>query len=601
MAAVYDNPFRPIYEGYAALVWAATAVAALIVGELVDLPAGPFLYVAAACLAMGFARAWPAAGLWAKRRHLAGRRQRFMRARALRGRMRRDKVWLGWGFEWTPAHTQLAHDVLRQDTSAYLRSDPAQPGAQWLHGLERRDHDVHVPIKYLEGHTLIVGTTGTGKTRLLDLLVMQAVLRREAVIIIDPKGDKDLRAQAEGACRLARRPEAFVYFHPAFPERSVRLDPLRNWNRSTELANRVAALIPSETGADPFKAFGQMVLDNVVQGLLATDERPNLARLRRHIEGGPEHLLVGALQRHFDRCVRDWEARAQVQLRRLRTDSAAEKARALVQFYREQVRDSYPSRALDGLISQFEHERDHFTKMVASLMPVLNMLTSGDLGPLLSPDPSDAADTRPITDVARIIKDAQVAYIGLDSLADGMVGSAIGSILLADLTAAAGDRYNYGIDNRRVHVFVDEAAEAVNDPFIQLLNKGRGAGILVTLASQTFADFAARVGSEAKARQVLGNVNNLVALRVLDAETQQYIADGLPRTRVKTLVHGHGESTLASAPLLFSGNYGERLQEEESALVPAEIFGLLPNLHYLARLSGGRIVKGRLPILVHGS
>lgn len=31
-----------------------------------------------------------------------------------------------------------------------------------------------------------------------------------------------------------------------------------------------------------------------------------------------------------------------------------------------------------------------------------------------------------------------------DSLTDAMVGSAIGSLFLSDLTAVAGDRYNYG-------------------------------------------------------------------------------------------------------------------------------------------------------------
>jgi conjugal transfer pilus assembly protein TraD len=140
----------------------------------------------------------------------------------------------------------------------------------------------------------------------------------------------------------------------------------------------------------------------------------------------------------------------------------------------------------------------------------MNMLTSGTLGPL-SPDPNDIDDTRPITDSARIINQAQVAYIGLDSLSDGMVGSAIGSILLADLASVAGGRYNYGLDNRPVNIFVDEAAEVINDPCIQLLNKGRGAKFRLSIATQTFADFAARTGSEAKARQILGNVNNLIA------------------------------------------------------------------------------------------
>jgi conjugal transfer pilus assembly protein TraD len=122
--------------------------------------------------------------------------------------------------------------------------------------------------------------------------------------------------------------------------------------------------------------------------------------------------------------------------------------------------------------------------------------------------------------MARVIRSDKVLYAGLDNLADATVGSAIGSILLADLTAVAGDRYNYGVGARKpINVFVDEAAEVINPPTIQLLNKGRGAGFRMAIATQTFADFAARLGDENKARQVLANTNNKIALRILDAET----------------------------------------------------------------------------------
>jgi conjugal transfer pilus assembly protein TraD len=77
---------------------------------------------------------------------------------------------------------------------------------------------VRLPLAHAEGHLLVVGTTGAGKTRLFDLLVTQAVLRGEAVVIIDPKGDQDLRNAAEHACRSAKAPERFVHFHPAFPQ-----------------------------------------------------------------------------------------------------------------------------------------------------------------------------------------------------------------------------------------------------------------------------------------------------------------------------------------------------------------------------------------------
>ncbi|KAG0283383.1 hypothetical protein BGZ97_008569, partial [Linnemannia gamsii] len=177
------------------------------------------------------------------------------------------------------------------------------------------------------------------------------------------------------------------------------------------------------------------------------------------------------------------------------------------------IQPEYPNSDLEGLLSMFQHDQTHFSKMVASLLPIMSMLTSGDLGKMLSPDPDDLDDTRPITNTAKIVNNVQVAYIGLDSLTDSIVGSAIGSVFLSDLTAVAGDRYNYGVNNRPVNIFIDEAAEVINEPFIQLLNKGRGAKLRLFVATQTIADFSARIGSKDKALKILGNLNNLFALR----------------------------------------------------------------------------------------
>ncbi|MDG2713831.1 TraM recognition domain-containing protein, partial [Vibrio parahaemolyticus] len=221
-----------------------------------------------------------------------------------------------------------------------------------------------------------------------------------------------------------------------------------------------------------------------------------------------------------------------------------------------------------------------FGKMVASLLPIMNMLTSGDLGKMLSPDSSDVDDSRPISDSAKIINNGMVAYIGLDSLTDSMVGSAIGSLFLSDLTAVAGDRYNFGVNNKPVNIFVDEAAEVINDPFIQLLNKGRGAKLRLFVATQTFADFAARMGSKDKALQVLGNINNTFSLRVIDPETQKFITDNLPKTRLNYVMRTQGQNTDGEQPIMHGGNQGERLMEEEAELFSTQLLGMLPNLEY---------------------
>jgi conjugal transfer pilus assembly protein TraD len=68
--------------------------------------------------------------------------------------------------------------------------------------------------------------------------------------------------------------------------------------------------------------------------------------------------------------VRDWESRVASYLRRYKDRPL----QAYVAFYQEVAINEAQSVDLDGLISTFEHNRDHFQKMIASLIPILSML-----------------------------------------------------------------------------------------------------------------------------------------------------------------------------------------------------------------------------------
>jgi conjugal transfer pilus assembly protein TraD len=337
-------------------------------------------------------------------------------------------------------------------------------GAPWLHGVGGRETDIRLPLEHQAGHLLLVGTTGSFKTKLLILILFQAVRRGEAVLVIDPKGDRELRRALQAACQRAGRLQDFVYFHPAFPEVSARLDPLKNWNNATEIASRVAALIPSETGSDPFKAFSWNALNNIVGGLLEVEERPNLLKLRRYVEGGPDELLLRALARYAERYLSDPAARTAPYLKGARGQEGA--IAGWLRCYREVLAPVRPSPSLEGLISMVLHDRVHFSKMVSSLIPVLGMLTAPPLDGLLSPDPGDAADSRRLTDTAQLLDHRQVAYLGLDSLANSTIGSAIGSLLIADLTATIGARYNYSQDFSPVTGSVLDVDMKINNLFI---------------------------------------------------------------------------------------------------------------------------------------
>ncbi|ODN41441.1 conjugal transfer protein [Piscirickettsia litoralis] len=597
----YDVTWRPNYEFAIVAGWGTAALGCLGLAELMGQPLTSAFIASSVCALLGCTRLRQAVRLYKIQKHVHGRALEFITLDEVKDLIEghTDQLWLGYGFLWENTHAQRAFEILKRNQSEILKRHNKSPdmGMTWIHGLEHQEHKVYQPMKHVEGHTLILGTTGSGKTRCFDTLVSQAILRNETVIIIDPKGDKELCDNAERVCKAMNQPERFVKFHPAFPESSIRLNPLRNFSSGTELASRIAALIPSEGGGDPFKAYGQMALNNIVQGLLFTNTRPDLKALRRYIETGEAGLVVDAISAYALRVIGEsWLTEAATYLDRAKTLQS--KAAMLMKYYQEKIQPHYPNSDLEGLLGMFQHDKTHLSKMIASLLPILNMLTSGEIGHLLSPDVNESSDTRPVMDNSKIINNGMVAYIGLDSLTDGMVSATIGSIFLSDLTAVAGNRYNYGVNNRPVNIFVDEAAEVINDPFIQLLNKGRGAAMRLFVATQTIPDFTARLGNKDKALQVLGNINNVFSLRINDPDSQEFVVNNIPKTRVKYVMRTQGISTNTNNPATFGGNTGERLMEEEADLFPAPLLGMLPNLEYVAKISGGYIYKGRLPILV---
>src|SRR5574344_192080 len=521
--------------------------------------------------------------------------------------------------DWAQVEQRYIESSFAKLWREYITKKPepeAAMGKAWIHGVEPNEKRIFQPLKHIEGHTLIIGTTGSGKTRLFDILISQCILRGEAVIIIDPKGDKELAQNAKQCCIAMGKPEHFVYFNAAFPQESTRINPLRNFSRVTEIASRISALMQSANGGnDPFKAFSWQALNNIVQGLAMIEGRPTLVKIKHFLEGGAQGLVIQCIKKWLTDCNISIdkaiemlpEKKADSRKRGFTQESARyfledgtdnDKATALVFIFQEHIVKQYPNPDLESLVSMFTHDQTHFSKMVANLLPIMNMLTSGVLGQLLSPNTDDLTDKRPYTDTDKIISQNQVAYIGLDSLTDSIVGSAIGAMLLSDLTAVAGERYNYGDNLKPVNIFIDEAAENINEPMIAMLNKGRGAKMRLYVATQTIADFSAKLGSKDKAMQVLGNVNNTIALRTIDPETQEYICESLPKTRISYVMRCQSQGGDSNMPLLHSGSLSETLKEEEADYFPAAQLGALPNLEYIAKISGGKVIKGRLPILI---
>jgi conjugal transfer pilus assembly protein TraD len=250
------------------------------------------------------------------------------------------------------------------------------------------------------------------------------------------------------------------------------------------------------------------------------------------------------------------------------------------------------------MASMYVEKRRTLEQSTANLLANLNKVTSGPLAEMLSPNMDNPDDNRPIYDMKNIINMDKVLIIGTDSLADKVVSSAIGKMILADAAAVASDRYNYGDDDDKViNLFVDEASEVLCDPLLQMVNKARGARFRLWIATQTISDFTAELGSEAKADQMIASTNNFISFRCADTATQERVVAQVPPTKVRYVMRTQGFNSSNDDMDGLGANIGERLMEEEAEMFPKQLMGQLPDLEYVASFAGGRLVKGRIPIL----
>lgn len=609
----YENLYRPTYEVIAAAGWGFATAGVATVASSTNMPLASVALTLSVAAPMCLWRAYQAYEITKFKVNLAGQEFWTITSSELlaKSKLSKDALWLGKGFRWTVEHTHRAYQMLDRDLNMVIppkfvrhafgnRVDPDEvKGEPWIHGLEKQEEDLMVLLKHLEGNTQIYGATGTGKSRFYETLLTQLVLRKECVIFFDPKGDKELESICKRACTLAGRPEAFLKMHPAFPDKSIRLDPLANFTRLTEIASRLTDILQSEQG-DPFVAFAWRMIYNHCAAMDYIGKAAQIRSILSSLESGGTSLLRQVLLKFFSENFTAWQshmANLNTSKSKAKYDSPIQsdpELAGMVHIYKNIVPSILKIAEIDGFISVVEHPREHTAKMIQSILPLLQMLSAGSLNDLLSPNTDDIDDPRPRFDMGKIVSGRYVLYISTDSLPDSTVGSALGAIYLADAKAVAGQIYNYS-DPVDVAVVIDEAAEIVADPLIQILNKGRGAGFRAYLATQTFSDYVTRFGSADKARMAVGNMNNIISFRARDRVTQQFVAENFAETSIKKInkTISSGSKTEDSG-MEFSGNIMEQLTTERVEVFPQALLGKLPDLHFMAMI-GSKIYKGRIP------
>jgi conjugative coupling factor TraD (TOL family) len=647
---MFDNRLRPIYEFLPASV-GATAALCLLLYPWAFFPMMPML-------------SWMVSGLlacWALGRFLQGAaviRYQTQLRQLPRYRLSSRQIptstqqlFLGLGFRWTQLHTQRLVEARHPDARRYLRHGGLYRGARRieyccdaLHGLRwlarvlradawwnpvrplpdvggdpalhgvgaAEEQPVAMNLGERNGHTLVVGTTRVGKTREAEILVTQDIRRGETVVVIDPKGDLDLLMRCYAEAKRAGRLDAFQMIHLGFPEISARYNPVGDFGRITEVASRIATQLPSAGNSAAFREFAWRFTNVVARALVGLGRRPDYQVIARYVTN-IEPLLIDYYEWWLEKTVPgDWRnslhtIQANIEPKNLPLSHRGRDryALALIKFASE--RALYDPVA-DGLRSAFDYDKTYFDKLTASLLPLLEKLTSGATGELLAPRYGDLNDDRPILDWMRVIRENGVVYVGLDALSDPEVASAVGNSMFADLTSIAGRLYKHGDTQGLPHapghrrapcvVHADEFAELVGQEFIPLLNKAGGAGIQVTAYTQTTADIEAGIGDRSKAGQILGNFNTLLMLRVRNEHTAKVLTEHLPRVRVftKTAESRVTDNNEPDSLVDFTSQNADRVMEMDTEmLMPADLMSL-PKGQCFALLHGGQLYKVRLPL-----
>lgn len=503
-----------------------------------------------------------------------------------------DSLFLGWGGEWGHGEAQVVYDLLKRDVQSIVGKQRVSKGSGFIQGILEHETDVRFPFAYADGHNLITGASGSGKTRFFDLVLNQLILRNETCIFLCPKGDREIREIAKSACAAMGKPERYVMWHPAYPEESIRINPLKNFSRASELAARVTALIP-EDGDSFYRDIANTVLQYIIDAMHMMSEQVTLMSIRYYYEHFPT-LIEKACLAWFEQNKVEWKDALFVPLEE-NTDAEV-RAALCTKFYQNKVAQKYRNSSIDSMCSMYFEKRRVLEQSTANLLANLAKVTSGELAELLSP--SDNNDSRPSFDMESIIKTNKVLMIGTDSLSDRIVSSAIGKMILADSAAVAASRYNFGEDEDKViNLFVDEASEMLCEPLIQMINKARGARFRLWVATQTISDLVAELGSEAKADQIIASTNNFISFRCADTATQERVCAKNPPTKVRYVMRTQGFNASNSEIDGLGANIGERLMEEEAELFPKELMGQLPDLEYVASFAGGKLFKGRIPVL----
>jgi type IV secretory pathway TraG/TraD family ATPase VirD4 len=328
---------------------------------------------------------------------------------------------------------------------------------------EENGRPVAIPFGGQTGgtHTLVVGATGSGKTVTQTWMVVRAIEHGMAAVVVDPKGDRSMRAELVRAARLAGR--AFVEWTPNGP---CVYNPYAGGSE-TEIADKALA---GERFTEPhYLRQAQRYLGHAARALRKAGLAVSLQSIVHHLE--PEELET---------------------LARSLADPDAESAHAYL--------DSLTPRQRSDL---------------AGVRDRLAILAESDVGRWLDPSTEGAE----CFDLLEAVQARAVVYFDLASDTRPLLTQMLGAAIVQDLQTTVAALQGRPIPTL---VVIDEFSAIAAEQVVRLFGRARSAGFSLVLGTQELADLRP-AGRERLLEQVMGNLSVLVAHRQVVPDSAELI------------------------------------------------------------------------------
>jgi Type IV secretion-system coupling protein DNA-binding domain len=362
-------------------------------------------------------------------------------------------------------------------------------------GVDERGRGVSIPFAG-DGasggaHTLVVGATGSGKTVTQSWMAVRAIERGMGAVVVDPKGDGDLREHLRRAALAAGR-----RFLEWTPDGGCVYNPFASGGAS-EIADKALA---GERFTEPhYQRQAQRYLGQALRVLQQTGTQASLSAIVELLDPGHLEQLARTLPE--------------------------QQAHAVFGY-------------LDGLSSRQRSD-------LAGVRDRLAILAESDVGRWLDPRTPDAEGF----DLLGAVGARAVVYFNLQSDSRPLLSEMLGAAIVQDLQTAVASLQGSPVPTL---VAIDEFSAIAAEQVVRLFGRARSAGFSLLLGTQELSDLRLP-GRERLLEQVLGNLSVLIAHRQVvpgSAELISRVAGSRGVWRVTRHSDGKSTRTRDSEPVL---------------------------------------------------